>query len=244
MNLCIDIGNSRIKAGFFNEAHLIDSVVSEAQFSYELISAWVSEYNPKQIIVSSVRKLNLIEIDKISNEFDLEIADRSIPTPFKISYSTPDTLGLDRILGAAGAQSLFQDSNTLTIDAGTCITYDIVCNGAFVGGVISPGLQMRLNAMHLLTDKLPSLQLQLSQPTVTFGNSTASSMHMGAEQGAIHEFNGFVNKFLAEFPKLKVILTGGDSTFFERHAENATFASPNLVLHGLNWVLLEMKRKK
>ncbi|MDC1221836.1 type III pantothenate kinase [Salibacteraceae bacterium] len=242
MNLCIDIGNSRIKAGFFNETHLIDSVVSEAQFSFELISAWVSEYNTEQIIVSSVRDLNSIEIDKISNEFELSIADRSIPTPFTISYATPETLGLDRILGAAGAQSLFPDSNTLTIDAGTCITYDIVCNGAFIGGAISPGLQMRLNAMHLLTDKLPSLQL--SQPAVTFGNSTASSMQMGAEQGAIHEFNGFVNQFLAEIPKLKVIITGGDSTFFERHAENATFAAPNLVLNGLNWVLLEMKRKK
>jgi type III pantothenate kinase len=242
MNLCIDIGNSRIKAGFFNEKYLIDSVVSEAQFSFELVSAWASEYNTEQIIVSSVRDLNSIEIDKISNEFDLSIADRSIPTPFKISYSTPETLGLDRILGAVGAQSLFPDSNTLTIDAGTCITYDIVCNSAFIGGAISPGLQMRLNAMHLLTDKLPSLQL--SRPDVTFGNSTASSMQMGAEQGAMHEFNGFVNQFLAEFPKLKVIITGGDSTFFERHAENATFAAPNLVLYGLNWVLLEMKRKK
>ncbi len=242
MNLCIDIGNSRIKAGFFEETKLIDSVYSDEHLNHELVSEWASKYNIKQIIISNVRNLNQMEIDKISSDHDVSVADRFMPTPFKISYSTPDTLGIDRILGAAGAQSLFPDSNTLTIDAGTCITYDIVYNGAFVGGAISPGLQMRLNAMHQLTDKLPLLQL--SQPPVTFGSSTASSMQMGAERGAIHEFNGFISQFLAEFPKLKVILTGGDSTFFERHVENATFTAPNLVLHGLNWTLLEMKRKK
>tara|TARA_B110000046_G_C12940529_1_gene375555 strand:+ start:128 stop:856 length:729 start_codon:yes stop_codon:yes gene_type:complete len=242
MNLCIDIGNSRIKAGFFNNSELVGVEIVHSKLSPSIISDWVSQYKVQHIILSTVRNLSDIDIKILSSSFDITIADKNIPTPFKISYLTPSTLGVDRILGAIGAQCLFPNEDTLSIDAGTCITYDIVENNTFLGGAISPGIQMRLNALHHFTDKLP--ELEFSDKLVTFGDSTSSCMYMGAEQGVIHEFNGFLSQFLERFPKLKVLLTGGDSTFFERHAENAIFAAPNLVLLGLNSTLLETKQIK
>ena len=242
MNLCIDIGNTRIKAGFFSSKELVRVDITSSEITPSQVSEWLKEHEVDAVILSSVRNQDSDRIQSLFQNIDVIFADKSLPLPFEISYKTPETLGMDRILGAVGAQSLFPNASTLSVDAGSCITYDIVHENVYLGGAISPGMNMRLKAMHRFTDKLP--ELKNSYQAVTFGDTTASCMYMGAEQGAIHEFNGFVNQFSRQFPNLKIILTGGDSTFFERHAENAIFAAPNLVLHGLNWTLLEMKRNK
>jgi type III pantothenate kinase len=237
MNLCIDIGNTRYKAGFFSKHQLVDVFESHAEIELETIMKWNNQYSFSRIIISSVRILNEGLIKALSDQFDVTVVSTSMNLPIEISYETPETLGVDRVLGAIGAQNIFPSKNTLSIDAGTCITYDLVVDGIFIGGAISPGVQMRLDAMHKFTDKLPNLKK--NDQIVTFGTSTTSSMLMGAESGAIEEMKGFIRTFSDQIENLKVILTGGDASFFEGHVENATFAAPNLVLIGLNKVLLE-----
>lgn len=236
MNLCIDIGNTQLKAGFFDQSSLEKTITMQENLNADLLAQWQKKFGFNQIMLSSVRNLNPDLIEELNSLYPVIVANHSMPLPIQIKYKTPESLGIDRILGALGAQFLYPDSNTLSIDAGTCITYDLVVGREFIGGAISPGLQMRLNAMHHFTDKLPLLEKQ--DQLVTFGDTTATSMLMGSMFSAIKEFDSFIDHFQEEFGNIKVILTGGDASFFERHAENAIFAAPNLVLVGMNAILL------
>src|SRR5690606_709080 len=157
-------------------------------------------------------------------------------------YKTPQTLGLDRFAGVIGAAALYPEQNSLVIDAGTCITYDrIDKNRNYDGGGISPGLSMRFQAMHELTEKLP-----LIAPDLHFmekiGTDTRSSLLAGAQQGLINEALGFINDYELRFEALQIILCGGDFKFFDTRLKNSIFAhsvkvEPHLVLIGLNEVI-------
>lgn len=156
--------------------------------------------------------------------------------PFVIKYRTPDTLGLDRLAGVAGAWSQYRNETSLVIDVGTCIKYDLITKkGEYLGGNISPGLQMRLKAMHLMTSKLP--QVEPYERYEAMGTDTVSALQVGACTGAIHEIEGFIKEYKKMFGKLNILLTGGDSHFFVNKLKTKIFAAPNLVLQGLNEIL-------
>lgn len=205
--------------------------------SYERLRDWQNRYQADRLIIGSVRTLNAEDLDKINSDPSVLMVTHQTPLPLKLKYETPETLGIDRICLAVGGATLFPGEATLMIDAGTCLTYDLVTSdGQYLGGTIAPGLQMRLKAMHTLTSKLPDLPLDGETPPL--GTSTETSMRMGAQTGAALEMDAFIRHYQRQHPKLKVILTGGDAPFFERHIENAIFAAPNLVLQGLHEILL------
>jgi len=141
------------------------------------------------------------------------------------------------LAGACGAIQLFPSENNLVIDAGTCITYDFVDSGSnFLGGGISPGLMMRFQAVHTFTAKLP-----LVSPTADarlIGESTESSIQSGVVNGVIAEIEGIIRRYEEKFPGLRVILCGGDAGFFENQLKASIFAIPDLVLIGLNSILI------
>jgi type III pantothenate kinase len=160
----------------------------------------------------------------------------SSKTPFKNSYATPHTLGVDRIALATAAFYHNPKGNTLVIDAGTCITYDMLNDyGEYLGGAISPGLYMRYKALHEQTSKLPLLE-----PTdlVDFiGNSTESSIHSGVVNGMCQEIDGVIDQYKSRFTDLTVILTGGDALFLSKRLKNTIFADSKFLLTGLNYLL-------
>jgi type III pantothenate kinase len=237
MNLAIDIGNTRVKGGYFNEDQLVDSFVSDEIFSIDLLKSWFNQPKVDRIILATVRALAPEITSFCASQQRIHLVSHQSKLPIQLAYETPETLGIDRICGVVAAAKLFPNEAVLVIDAGTCITYDLIdANRVYHGGAISPGVQMRLNAMHQFTEKLP--QLTFLNEIVTIGTTTSSSMKLGAGQGALAEMNGMINYFKASQPNLKVILTGGDAHFFEQHAENAIFAAPNLILIGLNVILL------
>lgn len=158
--------------------------------------------------------------------------------PFRISYTTPDTLGRDRIAAAAGAFSHFKNQNrtVLIIDMGTCITMDILKGGNnFLGGNISPGIRMRIKAMHYYTGKLPEVPVKM--PDTEIGYSTVTALQNGAVRGACMEIESFIQWTKNKFGKINVLLTGGDAPLFADFSKNKIFALPNLVLDGLNLIL-------
>jgi type III pantothenate kinase len=156
--------------------------------------------------------------------------------PIVTEYTTPETLGIDRLCGAVAAHERFPNHHVLVIDAGTCITYDLVTpEGRHLGGGISPGWKMRLNAMHKLTARLPEVPAHI--PSGLLGTSTITSMQFSSYWGAVHEMNGMIQYFKANFPQLRVILTGGDHSDFAQRLENTIFAAPNLVLEGIHAIL-------
>ena len=242
-NLCIDIGNTRTKVGLFEGNELLETFILSEETLLTQVESISSQANIDRILISSVRNLNQEPFKSLLRKKGVMLANHMMNTPLSLIYDTPETLGVDRIFAAIGAQVFFPGHSTLSIDAGTCITYDI-CDPEYnyLGGAISPGLKMRLKALSTFTDNLPDLEI--TDTPVTIGTSTSSSMQMGSKEGAIFEMNGFITHFKHRFGDLKVILTGGDISFFEQALENAIFAAPNLVLQGMNSVLLFNKPTK
>ena len=151
------------------------------------------------------------------------------------AYST-DSLGNDRIPLAVAANLTYPGKNNLVISVGTCITYNFIQKtGIFRGGAISPGLRMRLKAMHAFTDKLPEVRLE--GELVLLGYDTETGMRSGAAYGVAAEIDGMVADFSSQYSDFNAVLTGGDAPFFARHIKSGIFADPQLILKGLYQIL-------
>ncbi|MFD1293468.1 type III pantothenate kinase [Lutibacter holmesii] len=236
MNLIIDVGNSRVKMAVFNKSELIHYEI----FTYENLLkealALIENYKCKQGIISFVGPIKKNEIIVLESKIDLIILNSETKLPFKNCYSTPKTLGVDRIALVSSAVKKFPNENVLIIDAGTCITYDFLnSEGLYFGGGISPGLQMRYKALNTFTEKLPLLEP--SFPSNYIGDSTVSSMHSGVVNGVINEIDGTIKKYKEKNQDLTVVLTGGDVNFLSNRLKNSIFAIPNFLLEGLNRIL-------
>lgn len=236
MNLIIDVGNTRIKMAVFddgkmihNESLTIDLLVSEA-------IKIIKKYNCKNAIISSVGLVNKSKIDELYAKINLLELNYNTKVPFINKYSTPKTLGVDRIALVSSAIVNYPNRNVLIIDAGTCITYDFVNNeGIYYGGAISPGLQMRYKALNFFTEKLPLLEP--SEIIDLVGNSTESSIHSGVINGVINEIDGIIKQYRKKNTDLTVVLTGGNVNFLANRLKNGIFANPNFLLEGLNTIL-------
>jgi type III pantothenate kinase len=124
----------------------------------------------------------------------------------------------------------------MVINAGTCITYDLVnCENEYLGGAISPGTTIRFKALHTFTDKLPLIEN--SMPPTIVGKTTQECILSGVMNGALAEMDGMIDFFRSQYPDLKIILSGGDAKYFDNRLKNSTFAFPNIVLNGLNIIL-------
>lgn len=234
MNIVIDYGNSAAKVGIFDHQKLVDKMTySSADSLREFLTNSSAEY----VIISSVKE-NPEEISSWARQAKKKfVLHPSLPLPIKNLYSTPQTLGADRLAGVCGAQQLFPHQNCLVIDAGTCITYDFIDrNGSYHGGGISPGLSMRFKAVHTFTAKLPLVSAKENVDLI--GKSTESSIQSGVVNGLLAEIDGLIDQYSKKFEGLKVILCGGDAMFFENQLKASIFASPELVLIGLNSILI------
>ena len=233
MNLAIDIGNTRAKLGFFEGSELIQSMVMEKWDTTKVYGLLTSD---TKIIISKTSDQYDHYIDGLKASFDVLELNHITPLPITLDYKTPETLGRDRIAGVVGARSLFPGQACLVIDAGTCITYDLVDReGVYQGGQIAPGLHMRLEAMHHFTDKLPLIEWRNGFEKV--GKSTSECMISGAVLGTINEMKGFISDYNKAFDIINIVITGGDNQFFVLYIETEILAVPSLVLQGLNEIL-------
>ncbi|WP_375325520.1 type III pantothenate kinase [Flagellimonas sp. GZD32] len=237
MNLVIDIGNTLVKYAVFENRTLVYDQSSESGLFLSKIKELFERYpRIRKAIISSVGPLNRKERDIVAMFCKVHVLSSASEVPFKNSYATPQTLGVDRLALATAAFYQNPRGNTLVIDSGTCITYDMVNNfGEYVGGAISPGVQMRYNAMHNQTAGLP--QLKPDDFMDFIGNSTASCMHSGVINGVAKEVDGVIEQYRSRFQDLTVILTGGDSHFFAKRLKNTIFANSKFLLEGLNCLL-------
>ncbi len=236
MNLVIDIGNTQIKTAVFKDNTLVDRtnfLKKNLYFSLKNIS---KKYTIKHAILSSVDKIDVLEVQKIQKLFSLLILNSETKLPFNNKYKTPKTLGVDRIALIAAAVSQYPNNNTLVFDAGSCITYDFVDeNNDYFGGAISPGIAMRYKSLNFYTANLPKLSLVDKIPEK--GSSTENAIHIGVTKGVIYEIEGIIDQYKAQKQKLTVILTGGDTIFLARNIKSTIFANPNFLLEGLNSIL-------
>lgn len=237
MNLIIDVGNSFVKLAVFQDGALLIKEIIDVKALVEHIDALKEIYKPiERAIVSSVGKLPKTDLIYLKESFNLVELNSKTTIPFVNLYATPHTLGLDRIALVAASVKLFPYSNTLIIDAGTCITYDFVnANNEYLGGAISPGISMRYRALHNLTANLPLLNKEV--PKSLTGDSTANSIHSGVVNGVLNEIDGNIETYRKKYSNLTVILTGGDANFLSEQLKSSIFANSNILLEGLNYIL-------
>ncbi len=238
MNLVLDLGNSYGKIAVCKGSEVIESAVYP-MISMKEISYFITRYPAiKGAIFSSVVNHSRELIDYLSStfEFFLEL-NPSTTLPVKNHYKTPDTLGYDRIAAVSGAHTIYPDNNVLVIDAGTALTYDMVtADGEYLGGNISPGMNMRFKALNKFTNRLPLLSVE-DEKIDLLGTSTDEAIKSGVVNGVLFEIEGFISSVSQNFKDLKVVITGGDANSFELRLKSSIFVISHLNLIGLNRIL-------
>jgi type III pantothenate kinase len=236
MQLVIDIGNTRVKAAVFEQKELKHFFVYDSTGAL-LNADLISQYKASHCIVGTV--VNKIEtfVNDLKKQSDVILFSSETPIPIKNLYKSAHTLGSDRLAAAIGANAVARNTNVFVVDAGTCIKYNFVNeNNEYLGGGISPGLQMRFKAMNQFTSRLPLLEAD-PEFNELIGTDTSGSMHSGAQMGAVAEVQGFIDGYASRFNNLKVFLTGGDADFFAKRLKKPIFADQFLILKGLNEIL-------
>ncbi len=232
MNLAVDIGNTRIKTGLFAGDQLREIRLWQ-QGDWQELTSYATNHLVRKVILSSVGS---VPPSEFARDQEVLVFAQHTPVPIRVEYQTPHTLGLDRIAAAVGAAVIHPGVHCLIIDAGTCITMDVLhATGVFRGGNISPGLQMRLRAMHHYTRSLP--EAPFAMPSYWLGHSTETALQNGGLRGAIWEIEGMRVACRAAYPEVQTLLTGGDAAFLAEHLKKQIFVHPNLVLIGLNKIL-------
>ena len=234
MILAIDVGNTRIKAAVFEDATVLEHFVFSKMELEKKIQNILKNYEElTHFVVSSVSDVEKQAFSAFENLVKVHFVSHKDSFPFSNGYKTPQTLGIDRMVNAAGATLQFPKQNRLVIDAGTCITYDFIDESDnYLGGAISPGLQLRYAALHNFTAKLPLLELD--NPEHFVGKSTPESIHSGVVNGLVYEIDGFIEDYKALYPKFIIILTGGDTVFLAKRLKNTIFANSNFLLESSN----------
>jgi len=236
MHLVIDIGNTRVKLAcfdgkemvYFHQGHRDDLLqLPDLVPDFGRISAAI--YTPSSF-ENSVFEDNVALIPCV-----IKLTYQTA-VPIKNGYHSPKTLGMDRLAAAVGAYTLHPEAHAIVIDMGTCITMDCIeKGGTYLGGNISPGIPMRIKAMHHYTRTLPLVSTQIAQGLL--GTDTTSALQQGGVNGACREIEAFLNETSVELGNVNVILTGGDAHIFESYTKKQIFVLPYLVMEGLNEIL-------
>ena len=234
MTLALDLGNSFLKTAVFQGDVLIDQQTFDYTSFKKDLATHLKKY-PKihHAIISSVKNFLVSDFDSILQGIKINYITHQSRFPFKNLYQTPQTLGIDRMVLAAGAVISYPNQNRLIIDAGTCITYDFVdSKNHYRGGAIAPGAQLRYQSLHAYTSKLPLLTIQ--NPGDVVGNSTQQAIHSGVINGLCFEIQGFIDYYCSNYENFIIILTGGNADFLAKRLKNPIFANSNFLLQSLN----------
>lgn len=234
--MIIDIGNTVAKLVAFEGDEPIEEIRTSND-SLSALGAFAAKYAFTHGIVGTVKELTAEAEEQLRN-LHIPILRFSPQTPVPITnrYRSPKTLGADRLAAAVGARSLKPGKDLLIIDAGTCITYEVIdAKGNYWGGNIAPGMQMRLRALNEFTAKLPLVSAEGDVPGM--GYDTETAIRSGVLRGMKYEIEGYIRSMRSKYPKLLVFLTGGDKINFDATIKSIIFADKFIVPRGLNKIL-------
>ena len=239
LNLTIDQGNSSAKIAVWDGSLLVEQETMK-ELTRQHLAKMVTRFQPANALCCSVTgNANRIAQWLISQGVNACAVRHDMPMPLKIDYTTPSTLGADRIAAAIGAWSLFEGQNSLVVDLGTAATYDFVsADGHFRGGNIAPGIGMRLRSLHSFTARLPEVGGYGEIPV--FGHDTATAMRSGAVRGVAGEIAYYRSCLPGD---TNVILTGGWAKHVDEFLTFPTTIEPCLVTKGLLSILLYNETK-
>jgi type III pantothenate kinase len=229
--LCFDFGNTRRKAAVFHGNEMKEALILPDD-SNETITKLVDRFQPPRSILSSVIDHNpgMEEILSARTKF------HKLSHLTKVSFTTPvgkpETIGADRLALCAAAVHYHPAKNNLVIGLGTCITYNFINKyHEFIGGGISPGLEMRLKSLNHYTARLPLVKADSNVPLM--GYDTNTNILSGVVLGMAKELDGFIDSYRSKYRNFNVLLTGGDIVYLASHLKNKIFADPDLIFKGL-----------
>jgi type III pantothenate kinase len=234
--LAIDRGNSQTKLSVAQRGTITESHTCSDDTLFDCLYSIQSTFAVDAIMLSNVREAdNSVLLGRLNFAPVVQMSNR-LKFPFEIHYSTPQTLGHDRLANMAGAAVTMPLNDVLVIDFGTCITYSLLVNKVFIGGSIAPGLRMRFRALHEFTGNLPLVQPNDLFPTLV-GDSTHNSIMSGVQIASVLETDAMIDAYRNQYNTLQVVITGGDYSFFENSLKSSIFAVPQLTQIGLHETL-------
>lgn len=234
--MIIDIGNTVAKLVAFDGDEPVEEIRT-CNDSLSALGAFATKYAFTHGIVGTVKGLTA-EAEEQLRSLKIPILRFSPQTPVPITnrYKSPETLGADRLAAAVGASSLKPGKDLLIIDAGTCVTYEVIdAKGSYWGGNIAPGMQMRLRSLNEFTAKLPLVSAEGDVPGM--GYDTETAIRSGVLRGMKYEIEGYIRSMRRKYPHLLVFLTGGDKINFDTTIKSIIFADKFIVPRGLNKIL-------
>lgn len=229
--ICFDFGNTRLKAGIFENDTFAQEVVL-ANDEVDTVEKLLTAHQPQKTILSSVIEHNAAIENLLASKTTFHKLSHLTKTNFTTPVGKPETIGADRLALCAAAVRYFGKKNTLVISLGSCITYNFINQyNQFIGGSISPGMKMRFKAMQIFTAKLPEVQKDWNFPLI--GYDTKTNMQSGVIAGMAFEIDGFINAYSAKYANFNAVLTGGDTSYFAGQLKNKIFADPYFLFKGL-----------
>lgn len=245
MNLCIDQGNSRTKVALMtDEGQIINHFIYKT-FSSADVERLFDLYPITDSIISSVINIEPAIVNTLHRRSkNFVLFDHNTPVPIRNSYDSPETLGQDRLAASVGAMTLCPNENLLIIDAGSAITYDFVsAEGEYMGGNIAPGLKMRFTILQRMTKKLPLVEPEENELIPLFGKNTRDAIAAGVIRGVAYEVKGYMRTLKDRMPHFQTYLTGGNAPYILNNVRREMHYEKNLVLMGLNTILVFNKHE-
>ena len=229
--LCFDFGNTRLKAALFQNSKLIEIFIFENDGA-EIIGSVLKNFDIQKTILSSVIDHDPEIENLLSSKTKFHKLNHLSRLPFTTPVGKPETIGADRLALSAAAVYFFPKQHNLVIGMGSCITYNFInADHEFLGGGISPGMEMRMKSLNQFTAKLPIVKPDGNVPLV--GYDTVTNILSGVVMGMANEIDGFINAYKERYGNFNVHLTGGDLVYLAPHLKNQIFADPELIFKGL-----------
>mgnify|MGYP003439003030 FL=1 len=229
--ICFDFGNTRLKAAIFENDNFSEEIVLSNN-ELATIENLLTDHAPQKTILSSVIEHN-IEIEKLlAAKTKFHKLSHLTKANFTTPVGKPESIGADRLALSAAAVHFFPGKNNLVVALGSCITYNFINQyNEFIGGSISPGMEMRFKAMQVFTAKLPLVQKDWNFPII--GYDTKTNMQSGVIAGITYEIDGFIEEYARKYSNFNAVLTGGDTSYFAGQLKNKIFADPYFLFKGL-----------
>lgn len=215
----------------------LTEVFSLPDSSSQSIQSLLEKYRPVKTILSSVIEHDQSIEEILSEETRFHKLNAESKLPFSTPVGKPETIGADRLALSAAAVRFYPGRNNLVIGLGSCITYNFINKyHQFLGGSISPGMEMRFKSMNYYTAKLPLIKpepLDMAGIFPLVGYDTRTNLLSGVLWGIAVEIDGIIEIYEEKYGNFNALLTGGDSLHFAHLLKNKIFADPDLIFKGL-----------
>ena len=242
--MVIDVGNTNTVFALINKEGIchkwrMSTIVNRTADEYEThLKVFLENINNLELfdveISSVVPAINYELKSYIENIFNITpkiIGDNIFPH-LNVSLERPDEVGADRLVNSLAANCIF-GGPIIVIDFGTATTFDIVDKkGSYIGGIISPGVNLSMDALDKATARLP--RIAITKPVKVIGDNTITAMQSGIFWGYIGLLEGMISRIRIEYNNdMKVVATGGLAKLFKPHTNIIDFIDEDLTLKGI-----------